>query len=123
MEDVDVQMGLYIIVVLCLIVIAMSNYKMAYTDEYMGNLAGNASSQKFATELSGAGNETHSSYFNGNGGNEAPVFWNIGSVEDTNEALQKASQQAESNAQYEAAAAAAPKSFMRSGGSGIPHPY
>lgn len=118
MDDMDVHLGLYIIVVLCLIVIAMSNYRLAYGDEYMSNcLAGdsNAASMRFATELSGSGNTTKSCF--ASGGNEPPVFWNIGSVEDTNDALQAASRAAETNNQAPPA-----KSYMRSGGS-IPVPY
>jgi hypothetical protein len=120
MDDMDVHLGLYIIVVLCLIVIAMSNYRLAYGDEYMSNCyAGdtNASSMRFATELSGAGNQTKSCFAGGSGGNEPPVFWNIGSVEDTNEALQAAVKQTETNNQYVAPA----KSYMQGGA--IPVPY
>lgn len=89
MED-DLHLGLYVIKVLCLIVIAMSLYKLTYSsDSYMANAdMGAASLRTMGTERSD---------FMGSGGVEAPVFWNLGSVQDTNALLQKASTQVETN--------------------------
>jgi len=87
MED-DLHLGLYVIKVLCLVVIAMSLYKITYTtDSYMTNAdMGAASLRTHGTERSD---------FMGSGGVEQPVFWNLGSVQDTNALLQKAASQKE----------------------------
>lgn len=86
MEDSDLNMGLYVIMVLCLIVIAMSSYKVAYCgDSYFNDIY--KASLPFAGE--------RSDRFVGSGANEGPVFYNMGSVEDTNEALIAASKQSE----------------------------
>lgn len=87
MEE-DLQLGLYVIVVLCFIVIAMAQYKLAYQSEYATGTdpmigQGSAASMRFAGERETAG-------FVGSSGAEAPSFWNMGSVEETNAELQKA---------------------------------
>lgn len=90
--DDDLNLGLYIIVVLCLVVLAMSAYKVAFgNDSYMTN--------RFATSRSD---------FMGSGAVEAPVFWNMGSVEETNKLQQEAALQMAKDA---AADAASPESF------------
>lgn len=81
-EDSDLNMGLYIIVVLCLIVIAMSSYKVAYCgSDYFADME--KASLPYAAE--------RSDRFSG----EPPQFWNLGSVEETNALLQAAAQQKE----------------------------
>lgn len=78
-EDSELNMGLYIIVVLCLIVIAMSSYKVAYCgDSYFADAQ--KSSLPYAAERSDRFSEP-------------PVFYNFGSVEETNAALQAASRE------------------------------
>ena len=98
--DEDLKLGMYIIVVLCLIVIAMSQYNMAYgamsfmQGEPLGKALQAANSGpdlRFASRLSTPGQ----SEFIGTGSTEPPVFWNMGSVEDTDAALQSASKQPE----------------------------
>lgn len=80
MED-DLHLGLYVVLVLCAIVIAMSLYKLAYSDSYMTGNQGAASLRVMGSERSD---------FMGSGSVEPPVFWNMGSVEDTNTLLQNA---------------------------------
>ena len=81
-EDSDIQMGLHVIIVLCLIVIAMSSYKSAYCSTSYFNDAEKAA-LPFAAE--------RSDRFIGSG--EAPAFFNLGSVEQTNELLQAAARE------------------------------
>lgn len=87
MEDTSqLQLGLCIIKVLCLIVIAMSVHKLA-TPAYSyfdGDLA--KASLPHVAERSD---------FIGDGSYESPKFWNQGSVEETNALLQQASAQKE----------------------------
>jgi hypothetical protein len=85
MEE-DLQLGLCIIKVLCLIVIAMSLHRMAYPPEYfVGEQMGKASLPHFAERT-----DFGTSHFIGDGQNDKPVFWNLGDVESTNAALQAA---------------------------------
>ena len=86
MEE-DLQLGLCIIKVLCLIVIAMSVHKLAYSAEPMTDRLVGASGMRFA----GVNSQVGLSGFSGDGQYESPVFWNQGSVEETNAALQAAS--------------------------------
>ena len=87
MED-DLHIGLYIVVVLCLVVIAASAHKVAFTSSsYFGE----------ADKAALAHRSERTDRFNG-GGYEPPVFWNMGSVKETNEALQAASQEEKENA-------------------------
>lgn len=80
-EDSELNMGLYIIVVLCLIVIAMSSYKVAYCgDSYFSDM------YKASLPYAGERSDRFS---------EPPVFYNFGSVEETNAALQEASKASE----------------------------
>lgn len=88
-EESDIKMGLMVILVLCFIVIAMSQYKMAYCGSEYFNDAYKAS-LPFAGE--------RSDRFIG--GAEPPVFWNMGSVSETNDALQAAASQKETNEGY-----------------------
>jgi hypothetical protein len=84
----DLHLGLFVIKVLCLIVIAMSAYKVAYcSDSYFTDPTMSKASLAHLAERSD---------FMGSGQVEAPVFWNLGSVEETNELLQKAATQVES---------------------------
>ncbi|MGL5934390.1 MAG: hypothetical protein ACRCZI_02085 [Cetobacterium sp.] len=83
-EDSELNMGLYIIVVLCLIVIAMSSYKVAYCgDSYFSDI------YKASLPYAGERSDRFS------GANEQPSFFNFGSVEETNAALQEAAKQSE----------------------------
>jgi hypothetical protein len=76
--DSDLILGFYVIVVLCLIVTALSLYKIAHSnDSYFANKA----SLPLLSERSD---------FVGSGSMESPVFWNMGSVQETNAALQSA---------------------------------
>lgn len=79
--DDDLHLGLYIIKVLCLIVIAMSAYKLSYGSESYFADVGKADLPHISER----------SDFMGSGAVEAPVFWNIGSVQETNDLLQAAS--------------------------------
>ena len=84
----DIKMGLHIIVILCLIVIAMSQYNMAYGSSYLTNaqaIASGGSNLRFQER----------SQFIGSANSEPPVFYNMGSVDDTNKALQAAAAQSE----------------------------
>lgn len=92
MED-DLHLGLFVIKVLCLIVIAMSAYKMAYcSDSYFSDSTMNKASLAHVAERSD---------FVGSGQVETPVFWNLGSVEETNELLQNAASKAEPTEGFE----------------------
>jgi hypothetical protein len=88
--DDEYHQGFYIAVVLCLIVIAMSAYKVAYTTENFDGTAG--ANLRMQSTLSGLGQTkgVPVQYFTGSGAMEAPVFWNMGSVEKTNALLQAA---------------------------------
>jgi hypothetical protein len=103
MEE-DMLNGLFVVVIICLIVIAFSSYQVAFGSSYMTNAVtgyvSNPGSVQGAANLRFAGESSQtglhgSSGFVGNGANEAPVFWNMGSVEETNAALQAASAQKE----------------------------
>lgn len=103
MEE-DMLNGLFVVVIICLIVMAVSSYQVAFGSSYMSNAVtayvSNPSSVKGAANLRFAGESSQtglrgSSGFIGSASNEAPVFWNLGSVEETNAALQAASSQAE----------------------------
>ncbi len=90
--DSDFSLGYCIIKIICLIVIAMSVHKIAYSREYMND--GLVGSQQVSVPGSfGTANgirfygETQQSMFNNP---EPPVFWNAGSFEDSNSALQAA---------------------------------
>ena len=87
MED-DLKLGLHIIVVLCLIVIAMSSYNFSYGPSYMTDGTSGAG-LRFASATSGS-NGPQGSGFVGSGQMEAPVFWNMGSVEESDKELQAA---------------------------------
>ena len=87
--DDDLHLGLFVIKVLCLIVIAMSAYKVAYcSDSYFSDPNMGAASLRLQSERSD---------FVGSGQSESPVFWNLGSVKDTNDLLQTAATQQETN--------------------------
>jgi hypothetical protein len=88
MED-DLKLGLHIIVVLCLIVIAMSAYNVSYGPSYMTDDGSSGANLRFAATTSGS-NGPQGSGFMGSGQLEAPVFWNMGSVEQTDQELQAA---------------------------------
>lgn len=82
----ETLLGMYIIVVLCLIVIAMSEYKMAY----------GMSSSFDPTSLAYVSQRSDvegSSNFVGSGAMEAPAFWNMGSAQATAAALAQAAAQ------------------------------
>lgn len=89
MED-DLKLGLHIIVVLCLIVIAMSSYNLSYGPSFMADGTSGAN-LRFASTTSGS-NGPQGSGFTGSGQLEAPVFWNMGSVEQVDQELQAAAQ-------------------------------
>jgi hypothetical protein len=92
--DDDLHLGLYVIKVLCLVVIAMSLYKVSYgSDSYFSDKEQGAASLRMVTQRSD---------FMGSGSVEAPVFWNLGSVEDTNTLLQSAAKTAETNESFTA---------------------
>lgn len=95
MED-DLKLGLHIIVVLCLIVIAMSAYNVSYGPSYMTDGSSGAN-LRFAATTSGS-NGPQGSGFIGSGQLEAPVFWNMGSVEATDKELQAAARDKKSSA-------------------------
>lgn len=84
--DSDLEFGMCVVKLLCAIVIAMSLYKMAsiqsYNYSYMTDGLGHGHNVRF---------ETEKSHFIGDGQIGAPNFWNMGSVEETNAALQAAS--------------------------------
>lgn len=85
MED-DLALGFCIIKVLCLIVIAMSVHKLAYSNEYFesgrsGDMGASASMNPRHHH------ELERSMFNNA---EPPVFWNQGNAESINAALQAA---------------------------------
>jgi hypothetical protein len=103
-SESDIHLALFVIVVICLIVIAMSSYQSAYGSSYMTgqvtDYVSNPSSTVGAANLRFAGESSQqglkgSSGFIGSGMNEPPVFYNTGSFEDVNNALQTASKQAE----------------------------
>lgn len=96
MED-DLKLGLHIIVVLCLIVIAMSSYNMSYGPSYMSDDGTSGANLRFAATTSGS-NGPQGSGFIGSGALEAPVFWNMGSVEATDKELQAAARDKASTA-------------------------
>ncbi len=77
MEE-DLALGLCIIKVLCLIVIAMSVHKMAYANEYFEGGCKPGQDPRYCSQRSDFNNA------------EAPVFWNYGSADDINNALQAA---------------------------------
>jgi len=87
MED-DLNLGLHIIVVLCLIVIAMSAYNFSYSSSFMTDGTSGAG-LRFASTTSGS-TGPQGSGFTGSGALEAPVFWNMGSVEQVDRELQAA---------------------------------
>ncbi len=88
MED-DLCLGLCVIKVLCLIVIAMSLHKIAYSNEYMWNPP-SALSLHDQSQLPLISHHASHQVSSFNGG-EPPVFWNLGDVESVNEELQNAS--------------------------------
>jgi hypothetical protein len=95
-SESDIHLALFVIIVICLIVIAMSSYQSAYCSSYMSNSdyvsdpnsASGKANIRFAGESSQQG-LVPSSGFIGSGINEPPVFYNTGSFEDVNKALQK----------------------------------
>lgn len=89
-ETDDVMFGLQVIAVLCLVVIAMSQYRMAYSDySYMNDL------QYINSGPTVRHQSLRSDRFTGDGQHERPLYWNIGSVEENNAELQAASRDAE----------------------------
>lgn len=89
MED-DLKMAIYLVIVLCLIVISMSQYKLAYGGEsYFSD-----------SKKAGLAHMAERSDFVGTGSAEPPVFWNMGSVEETNNLLQAAAMQPETNESF-----------------------
>ncbi len=102
--DDDIFMGIYVIVVILLIVITFSIYKMACSSgdsSYMrsGNHFGTGYGAASSIGLSAAersdnafGNvsQDKASYFMGNGALEQPSFWNMGSVDEVNKYLNNA---------------------------------
>src|SRR6476646_11798176 len=84
-EESDIRLGFGLVVLLCLIVIAMSSYKVAYcaTSYFQDG--------KSALPFAGDRSDRFIS------APEPPVFWNMGSVEETNELLQAAAAQKETN--------------------------
>jgi hypothetical protein len=103
MEE-DLALGLCIIKVLCLIVIAMSVHKMAYSNEYFGTGGTLAGAGMASTPLGyGTANgvnyltETQQSMFNNA---EPPVFWNIGDLQAQDESLQSAAAQGVDSSTY-----------------------
>ncbi len=90
MQD-DLSLGLCTITVLALIVIAMSVYKIANPPS-----CGYFNDMSKAT-LPHVGERSDLGTFVGDGANERPVFWNQGSFEETNAALQAASREVENN--------------------------
>ncbi len=100
--DNDFALGYCVIKIVCLIVIAMSVHKIAYSREYMNDgLVGNQ--QVSVPGSFGTANgvrfygETQQSMFNNA---EPPVFWNMGSVEDSNAALQAAASMGQDKETY-----------------------
>ncbi len=90
--DSDFALGYCIIKIVCLIVIAMSVHKIAYSREYMNDgLVGEQSVSVPGSYGTANGvrfyGETQQSMFSNA---EPPVFWNMGSIEDSNAALQAA---------------------------------
>lgn len=83
--DDEMHLGLCIIKVLCLLVIAMSLHKMANPYSYMAE----PMNPRDAIMADSRSN------FLGDGQTQPPVFWNIGSVEDTDLLLQQAAGQVE----------------------------
>jgi hypothetical protein len=96
-SESNIHVALCVIIVICFIVIAMSSYKSAFGSSYMSNSdyisdpssAIGKANIRFAGESSQQG-LAPSSGFIGSGINEPPVFYNTGSFEDVNKALQKA---------------------------------
>lgn len=88
--DDDIQLGLYIIKVLCLIVIAMSVYKLSTSND-----------SYFTSAKADLPHLTERSDFTGNGSLETPVFWNMGSVQETNDLLQAAATMQETNESFQ----------------------
>ncbi len=92
--DNDYALGYCLIKVICLIVIAISVHKLASSKEYMSGNNTLVGAQRVSVPNSfGTANgvrfysDVQQSMFNNA---EPPVFWNMGSVEETNEALQAA---------------------------------
>lgn len=80
-------LGIYIVIVLCLIVIAMSEVKMAY---YSTTSHYDPGSLRYTSAPSAS---TGPQYFVGSGAAEAPSFWNMGSAQATAAALATAAAQ------------------------------
>ncbi len=86
MSDAELMTGLQVIAVLCLLVIAMSQYRMAYSEySYMDDL------QYVNSGPSVRHQSLRSDKFTGDGQHERPVYWNLGSVDETNAELVSAS--------------------------------
>jgi hypothetical protein len=87
----QIEFGICIIKLICLIVVATSVYKIANPVSNFSNL--NKANLPHIAERSDY------SFFVGSGANEAPVFRNIGSVEETNDYLTNTSKGAGENFQ------------------------
>jgi hypothetical protein len=110
MED-DLKLGLHIIVVLCLIVIAMSSYKIAYGELSFMTDGSSGAGLRFASSTSGSTGPQGSGFI-GSGGLEAPVFWNMGSSEQVDKELQAAARDQASTAAATASGFQGEASYM-----------
>lgn len=107
MDDQFLGPYVNIIVVILLAIIAVCSYKMAFKKEGMDpsplGLGGGSAMNRLGSVPSGSTGPQDRlptpngvpSFFVGSGAQESPVFWNMGSVEETNAALLAASKQQE----------------------------
>lgn len=96
--DDDFKFSMCLIKVLCLIVIAMSLYRLAYASEYSYLASNNLhpSNVRFDVETSASTGPVRSAFL-GDGQYESPKFWNIGDLVATGASQQSGVLEHESN--------------------------